>query len=121
MEKTDDPEVFEFSVTGVSISYFYFILISFYYRELSKANHCHLEKYQKDCWFHLCQRTRKSKSTSHRKSSSNSSRNIMSCTRANSDLSVRPEYHVISFLKDGDHMRKTLIENGTKTGKNTKF
>ena len=122
MEKTDDPEVFEFTVTTVSFIIFYFLLFSsIYIRVRSKVNHYHSEKCQKVYWFHLYQKTRKNRNICHRKLKSNSDPSTMSCTRANSDSFVRQVYHAISFLKDGVHMKKTLIEERRETYKLTHF
>lgn len=49
MEKTDDPEVFEFSVTEVSnLPEFLIDIVYLYYRDPSKVNHCHYVRFQKD-------------------------------------------------------------------------
>ena len=46
MEKTDDPEVFEFSVTSVSTNLF----LNFFCREHLRERACLLERCQKDSW-----------------------------------------------------------------------
>ena len=54
MEKTDDPDVFEFSVTDVS-----FLLKSILIRALSEENRCHLERFLKGSACHLFPKMRK--------------------------------------------------------------
>lgn len=110
MEKTDDPEVFEFSVTGVSIYHFENLTLFLLFREHSKENPYRLERCQKVYQFHLYQKTKRNRNICHRKSLSNLSPKITFCTRANSDLFAKQEYHAILFSKDGDHMKKTSID-----------
>ncbi len=66
LEKLDDPDVFEFSVTEV----FSHNIYRDYYRGRSREKVCLLEKSQKDFACHPCPKTRSKRNTCHKLSSS---------------------------------------------------
>ena len=82
MEKTDDPEVFEFSVTSVS----YYNKLIMFYRVHSRVRACHSERFQRGSWFLQCQETKKRRSTCLRLFISSSSQKLMFSIRASLGL-----------------------------------
>ena len=82
MEKTDDPEVFEFSVTSVSTSFTLIILCRVHLR----ARACLLERCQKDSWSLQFQGTKKRRSICLKLFISSSSQKQILFIRANLGL-----------------------------------
>ena len=115
LEKVDDPDVFEFEFTQVSLFEFSNVSVSLLlYRDPLKENQSHFVRSLKALLSLLCLRTNTRSSSSLSRSKSTSDLRRTSSISRSSDSPSRTVFPATSFSKEEDRTKKTTTEQITE-------